>query len=242
MRGRYLYMRFDAPMMSFGAPMIDQNGVIHPFPGVSMLTGLFGNALGWHHRDAAKLQALQARIWFGARRDREGELMRDFHTVALGQPHLLDERAWTTHHKLQTRAGGSSKGTHIRYRDYWAGAAYTLAVTLRPGDGPSVEELAEALQRPKRPLFIGRKTCLPAAPMFVGVAEHDDVRQALASAPLAGGAEDAAVLAAWWSVLDVGDQDRAHYQLVSDRRDWTNQVHTGQRWLAHAMIQVKEAA
>ena len=41
-----LLLRLDAPLMSFGAPMVDSNGVIQEFPALSMLTGLLGNALG----------------------------------------------------------------------------------------------------------------------------------------------------------------------------------------------------
>ena len=45
-----LILRFDAPLMSFGGPMVDHNGVVQDFPPTSLLTGLIGNALGYEHR------------------------------------------------------------------------------------------------------------------------------------------------------------------------------------------------
>ena len=37
-----LLLRFDAPLMSFGGPIVDQRGVTRDFPAASMLAGLIG--------------------------------------------------------------------------------------------------------------------------------------------------------------------------------------------------------
>ena len=95
-----LLVRLEALMMSFGAPMVDSRGVIQPYPGLSMLTGLFGNALGLHHRDTDALERLQKRLRYAVRCDRKGTKVRDFQTVDLGQGFLLDDRAWTTRGQL----------------------------------------------------------------------------------------------------------------------------------------------
>src|SRR5690625_6149014 len=83
---------------------------------------------------------------------------------------MLDKNAWTTLGWLDKRKGGSaSKGTHIRLRDYRADSIHTVALTLQPADkNPTLDELQKALEYPERPLFIGRKTCLPATPIFLG--------------------------------------------------------------------------
>lgn len=66
---RALILRFDSPMMSFGSAVVDHHGFTDVFPAVSMLTGMIGNALGWHHDSFDLLQSLQTRIDFAARWD-----------------------------------------------------------------------------------------------------------------------------------------------------------------------------
>jgi CRISPR-associated Cas5-like protein len=80
-----LILRLDAPLISFGGVMIDQNGVSRQYPARSMLTGLIANALGYDHRDADLLEALQSRIHQGVRCDVPGELLHDYQTVDLSQ-------------------------------------------------------------------------------------------------------------------------------------------------------------
>ena len=43
----------------------------------------------------------------------------------------------------------------------------TVALRLEPdGEEPTLDDLAQALQEPARPLFIGRKPCLPSTPLY----------------------------------------------------------------------------
>ncbi|AWV88252.1 type I-E CRISPR-associated protein Cas5/CasD [Bradymonas sediminis] len=235
-----LLMRLQAPLLSFGAPIIDRHGVIQAYPAQSMICGLLANALGYHHRDAELLQRLQERIVYASRQDRKGERVRDYQTVAMGQDFMLDERAWTTRGQLEERGGGNKTGTHIRLRDYWADAAHTVAVTLTPADeAPTIEALAEALQRPARPLFIGRKTCAPSEPIYLGRTQAESLLDALKAAPLARGVSTPARCEAWWPSSASADEAPGIFrQPVTDQRDWANQIHVGQRWVArgHLMI------
>lgn len=68
---RWLVVRLEAPLMAFGGVAVDQVGPTRDFPSASMLTGLFANALGLHWSDRTAHQALQDRLIFGARRERE---------------------------------------------------------------------------------------------------------------------------------------------------------------------------
>ena len=81
---------------------------------------------------------------------------------------------------------------------------------------PRLEELAAALDRPARPLFIGRKACLPSAPIFTGwVKDAVDVRAALRKIAPAG----AAMLPACWPASE--GTDGAHRTAdVTDERNW----------------------
>ena len=258
-----LLLRLEAPLMSFGAPIVDRHGVIQPYPALSMLTGLLGNALGYDHAEAERLEHLQERLRYAVRQDRAGRQIQDYQTVDLSKPYMDDDRAWTTHGALEKRKGGSaSTGTHIRLRDYWADAIYTVALALTdPGEAPTLEALAEAVQHPARPLFIGRKPCLPSAPLYAGQTQSDNLLSALRNAAPAlraapHGDDDSDdgydTFRAWWpSTPSGGDDDDAPRgegtsedmrQPVTDRRDWKNQIHVGERWVAEGQITVTEHA
>lgn len=241
-----LILRFDAPLMSFGAPIVDNRGVSQDHPPLSMLTGLIGNALGYDHREPERLEALQRRIRYACRRDRKGERLTDFQTVDLGQDFLID-KGWTTRGAIERRAGGSARhGTHIRTRGYLADAVFTIALTLVPPEPePTIDAVAAALDSPERPLFLGRKPCLPAAPILLERFEATSLREALENAarldPARSDEADPDLLAAWWPDGDVEADETDVLLSVTDQRDWTNQIHGGQRLIRHGTIRLREA-
>lgn len=67
MRRQFLLLRLEAPMMSFGDVSVDERGPTQAFPAKSMLTGLLGNALGYDHREAVKLESIQNRLNYAVR-------------------------------------------------------------------------------------------------------------------------------------------------------------------------------
>jgi CRISPR system Cascade subunit CasD len=240
---KHLILRFDAPLMSFGAPIVDNYGRTERFMALSALAGLLANALGYDHRQSEKTQRLQSRLRYAQRCDRPGSPLRDFQTVSLGQEFLKSDQAWTTWGVLDERKGGSAReGTHIRYRDYVADAIYTLALCLQPEDEvPNIEDCAEALINPARPLFIGRKPCLPAAPLLYGSTEADSPLEALLAIPrldeARSGLSEQDGLSAWWSADDEGANPSPWREIrAADQRDWRNQIHGGERIVRHGLI------
>lgn len=233
-----LFLRFDAPLMSFGGVLVDEHGVTRELPGLSMITGLLGNALGFHHRDYRWLQRLQERLRYAVRQDRAGEKLVDYQTVDLGQEFM--QCVWTTRGTLERRGGASKTATHQRYRHYWAGAAYTLAVTLDPAaEGPSLNELETALRSPARPLFLGRKCCLPATSLLLGRGQGESLLSALAGIePLPTPPEDGS-WKAWWPEGEASPAATPTRRLAhTDRRDWANQVHTGRRFITEGRLRL----
>lgn len=239
-----LMLRLDAPLVSFGGPMIDQNGVVQTFPPLSMLTGILANALGWVHSDSSRLQSLQERIRYAARVDREGQHLVDYQTVDLGQPWMVPEIAgWTTRGKIASRGGASGDVTHQRWRHYRADSVHTVALTVVGGDAPSVDDLAIALTEPARPLFIGRKCCLPASRIFIDIVDAESLIGALAAIPRVLRADAGPLLATWWDGDDDAHaNDRAHVVAVTDERDWRNQIHVGRRLMREGRVNPPEAA
>jgi CRISPR system Cascade subunit CasD len=221
--------------MSFGGVVVDNRGPVREFPGLAMLTGLLGNALGFEHRDAHQLNKLQQRLKYAVRCDRRGVKLTDFQTVDLGQPSLAGT-GWTTRGRLEERGGGPAREkTHIRLRDYWADAVYTVALTLVPPEvAPGLDAVQRALQEPARPLFIGRKACLPSVPILLGRVRTVTLHEALEVQPRIHRSRwresEPRPLSAW---LPASEDTRAAVReiAVTDERDWENNIAVGRRIL-----------
>ncbi len=237
---RHLILNLESPLMSFGGEAIDNYGVTRRFPAASMLTGLFANALGWRRTERARHQRLQERLVFAARIEREpagGLSMRDFQTAQLG----ANDKGWTTLGVPEDRAGGVNtyKSPALRYRDYYADARIVVALRLDPADeSPTLDDLAAALDEPARPLFIGRKPCLPSAPLFAGFADGDTALAALIAAPLDGeadAADSARRVSLLWpegqGVAGVDGLTESNFSMLTDQRNWASGLHGGGRWV-----------
>lgn len=222
---RWMHLRLQAPFASFGGEAIDAHGVIRDFPAQSMLTGLFANALGWTRAMKRRHQALQDRIVFGAAHDEDlGGSRRwftDYQTAKLGK----GDRAWTTSGIPSGRTGGPKTydGMHQRWRDYHADLRMSLVVRLSSEEGgPTLVDLAAALRRPARPLFIGRKPCLPSCEIFRAWLDAPDAREALSMVIPAGSQRDAQ-----WPYE--GSSEAVAVRPITDERNWMSGLHGGAR-------------
>jgi len=235
-----LLLRFDAPLMSFGGVITDNNGpgVTDAHPGLSMITGLLGNALGWTHGDVNHLMSLQSALRIASRLDRPGQVIVDFQTVDLGQAHLR-EPGWTTRGDREHRAGGSSAkfGTHIRKRHAHADRVVTVALTLGEDPPVGLDALEDALRRPTRPLFLGRKAYLPSAPLLLERVQSASLVTALAHAPAATPGPSTSPVHASWPADEVDAPDGSPV-IRHDLRDWTTNIHTGSRETREGLLEL----
>lgn len=237
-----LLLRLDAPLMSFGTVQIDQHGRTQNFPTQSMLTGLLANALGYGRNEGAKHQRLQDRLRFAVRCDREGAPLLDFQTADLSQDFL--RVGWTTSGHPEGREGGSAgTGTTIRYHHYLADAVYTVGIVLIPSnEEPRLMDISSALNEPQRPLYIGRKPCLPSTPVYLMTVQAESVREAVVHAPSINSTRrrNSDPVSMWWPESD-GAND-GWLMVVTDERDWENRVHVGRRYLRAGRVLIEEAA
>ena len=229
---RHLLIRLRAPLIAFGGETIDNYGVIRDFPALSMMTGLMANALGWGRGDDTLHNRLQERMVMGARLDAVGERLEDYQTALIYE----DDAGWTTHGKAEGRKKSPSYSpmpdgrrglTLQRYRHYHADMNVLVALRLQSADeSPTLDELAAALDKPARPLFVGRKSCLPTDRLMAGWIEAGDILSAL---QLAEPAFPSDVRAQWPDGEGhlPGQQDRSLD--VCDERNWTSGVHGGWR-------------
>ena len=264
---RHLILDMESPLAAYGKETVDAYGFTGRFPTASMLTGLLGNALGYERTEAHLLQDLQDRMVFAARLDREsphGLPITDYQTAVL----YMDEKHWTTYGEMEGRAesetyvaarpGERKKLTLPRWREYHTDARVTVALRLEPagaqttGAQPDLDALAAALDEPARPLFIGRKNCLPTRMIMGGFSEGENALLALLAWPLDpedqetmgengwGPATDGRLLTVrtTWDPRDAGWDavtGATSYE-VSGKRDWTSRLHGGTQIIHEARI------
>lgn len=166
-----VFLRLDGPLQAWGERGRWSVRDTAPEPTKSGVIGLIGCAMGM--ADDAGLRALSERTRFGVRCDAPGVLLTDYHTIGGGYaaPFLLDATG-----KPKATAGRAH--VEISHRDYLCSASFLAA--LQAADATLIAEIAAALQRPVWTIFLGRKSCPPAHPVFAGVGEYPSLPEALA--------------------------------------------------------------
>lgn len=232
---RFLVLRLEGPLMSFGTTTVGQGSTVPTelFPGRSMLTGLLANALGWTHGDTVKLRSLQSRIRFAARIEREGDVLIDFQTVDRSQPFMTTKASWTF--SGQPDFADEGKGTLIRRKHYVEDSVVIVALGLDGDEAPGLMDIAEALDTPARPLFLGRACCPPGGRIYQGAIDAESPLDALCHISTDTGVTR--FHARWDASLGADGFDI----LAADDRDWANGVHTGGRMIREGYISLKEA-
>ena len=240
---RFLVLRLEAPLMSFGDVAIDELRPSDQLPGLALIAGLLANALGYTFTQRSELERLQDRMVMGSRLDQAGQGLVDYQNAHIDKKDMLWRGAGKPH---STREGNpdSYRGPVQRWRHYRADSRVTVTLSLQPPDEPPIlAQVAQALERPFRPLFLGRVCCPPARPLFSGEAvEAESARQALGLAASWPDGKTAAegVLAEWpagespeltgWAGPDWHRLER------HDRRDWIADVHAGGRQVIRGLL------
>jgi CRISPR system Cascade subunit CasD len=159
---------------------------------------------------------------------------------------MAADLGWTRRGALEERGGGAgaSEGTHIRLRHYLADAMVTVALTLVPAtDEPSLHRVSEALRAPARPLFLGRKCCVPSGPVWLAETVASSLREALERAPRAPGLRagdpsrsDPGALQAVWPRDEGGDESHTRLWARVEDRNLENSVHVGRRIYVEGLV------
>ena len=237
----WLVLRLEAPLLAFGGVTIDNFGVTRDFPAASMLTGLLANALGYRRSEWERHQELQDRLIFACRRDDSGRygVLSDTQNAHLSKSDI----GWTTGGQPEGRDGASYGGPHRRFRDYLPDACATVVLRLAPADlQPDLESIADALDRPARPLFIGRKPCLPTGPLRQGnFVAAPDAHAALLLVPARAGALPD--LHARWPRGNGPDGGEAVDRIIdlADLRNWRTGLHGGSRRVVEGRVTPERA-
>lgn len=149
-----IFLRLEGPLQAWGDTSKFVIRRTMDAPTKSGVLGLLCNAMGLSRQEARKrLPELNALV-MGVRIDRPGIRWWDYHTVGAGTG-------------MTTAAGGlktGAKGTLITRREYLADASFLVALQ---GDAELIQKVQDAFSEPKRPVYLGRKACLPSFPVLV---------------------------------------------------------------------------
>ena len=146
-----LVLRLAGPLQSWGSSSRFTRRSTEAFPTKSGIVGLLAAAQGRRRTDP--IEDL-AELRMAVRIDQPGELLRDFHTAPRGKTAMP-----------------------LSDRFYWSDAVFAAFV-----EGPDglIDALANAIRRPAFPLYLGRRACPPALPLFLAV-ESDPIWEVVRS-------------------------------------------------------------
>lgn len=156
-----LLLRLSAPLQAWGTQSRFSERDTQLEPSKSGVVGLLAAALGWPR--TADLSSLAA-LGMAVRVDREGRKIRDFHTVGGGNVPREILTLYGVREYGVSKANDSSPDAAISNRYYLADARFLVAVGSE--DEALLHRLAGALRSPVHPLFLGRKSCVPAEPVL----------------------------------------------------------------------------
>jgi CRISPR system Cascade subunit CasD len=173
----YLVFQLQGPLAAWGDPAVGEYRGSADTPGESTLIGLLGAALGIERENEAASAALRDGYRFAVGVQEPGQLLRDYHTAQVPSRVVLKNRP---HHSRRDELNipREELNTILSTRDYRQNGAWMIAVQAKSDAIHTLETLAAALQRPHFVLYLGRKSCPPAAPLHPRVMRSTSVLQA----------------------------------------------------------------
>src|SRR5699024_5541266 len=145
-------------------------------PGRSAILGLLAAALGIVRSDETALQQLAASVCVAVKQRSPGTLLRDYHTTQV----LPTRRGQRLQMRRDELAGTNQQlQTILSSRDYRCDGLWHVAIWQTERSSVGLTKLADALEKPRFHLYLGRKSCPLAAPLAPVRVEADTLRQAL---------------------------------------------------------------
>lgn len=174
-----LALRLQAPMLSFGNESQFNRRLTAVLPSKSVIAGMLCAAKGLY-RGSDEEKAFLGQI-----------TTMPMLAVAVPRRLAANGKSWglsagrtVDFHTVQgtRKAAGGIKDCHITYRHYLHDSAFRVFLN---GPRSVLEEAARALQNPVWGLWIGRKCCIPSAPVFGGLfADEAEALKQMLDAPL----------------------------------------------------------
>ncbi|MCC7079923.1 MAG: type I-E CRISPR-associated protein Cas5/CasD [Burkholderiales bacterium] len=173
----FLVFQLEGAMSSWGDIAVGEYRGTYDYPTQSALIGLLGAALGIRREEDERHMGLQQGYAFAIAVLSAGKLLRDYHTAQVPGRVALKGRTNATRYD-ELSVPKAELNTILSTRDYRQDAASLVAVLGLMAAPYTLERLAEGLRRPCFTLYLGRKSCPPAAPLDPLIMNADSVLEA----------------------------------------------------------------
>jgi CRISPR system Cascade subunit CasD len=180
MMKEYLIFRLYGPIASWGEIAVGENRHSFSYPSKSAIIGLIASAFGYKREQEEKHRELSESLGFGVKVWNSGILLRDYHTIQT-PPSKGNVIYATRKDELRDKldSNGKSIPTILSSRDYRMDALYDISIWPR-NDSIRIEEIQQKLNEPNFSLFLGRKSCVIASPLFASLVNGEDLFLAFA--------------------------------------------------------------
>ena len=168
----FLVFQLQAPLAAWGDTAVGEYRGSQNWPGESALVGMLGAALGIRREDDAAHMALSRGYGFAVGVLSQGALLRDYHTAQVPGRAALKKRPHATR-RDELAVPKDELHTILSTRDYRQNVGYLTAVQPLADAPHDLPALAAALTRPQFVLYLGRKSCPPAAPLHPKIIEAE---------------------------------------------------------------------
>lgn len=192
----FLVFQLVAPLAAWGDVAVGQHRGSRDAPGESTLVGLLAAALGVRRDDEAAHAALRDGYAFAVGTIDPGALLRDYHTAQVPSRSDLKGRPQRTR-RDELSVPKHQLNTILSTRDHRQGGEWVVAVQALPAAPHELAALEGALREPRFVLYLGRKSCPPAAPLAPIVVDADSAHAAICAWLQAQGSSAALRSLAW---------------------------------------------
>jgi CRISPR system Cascade subunit CasD len=176
MNDNTLFIRLAGPMQSWGTSSRFQLRRTDAYPSRSGVLGLLLCAKGCRREESAVELASMEPLLLGVRVDRPGSLDWDYHTAGA----KIGMRKAEGGLKHEGNKPNRPFETLLSRRQYLWDASFLVALH---GDPALIGDCAMWVNAPAWTMFLGRKCCVPAEPVYAGTGMFESLTDALSSIP-----------------------------------------------------------
>ena len=168
----YALLWLEGPLQAWGYDSKFSLRLTLDFPTRSGILGLLFSAMGAggpQEELLAKFKGLTQIVYSYSHIDIDPSKMVDYQVVGNG----YNTEGWESRMIPKKRDGGTSVGggSKLTYRHYLQDAAFAVVLEIPDYLADCIEE---SLKNPIWPIFLGRRTCIPSAPVFCGVYDSQE--------------------------------------------------------------------
>lgn len=152
-----ILLRLEGALQSWGEHSRFDYRDCASMPTKSGIIGMIGCAMGLR-RGSEQLMVLSEKIRLAVRCDRPGRQNIDYHTV-------------TADNSILNAQGKARCKTIVTYRTYIQDAFFLAAIET---DWELAQKIDQAFHEPCWSVYLGRKSCVPSKPVYIGIQEEYD--------------------------------------------------------------------